>query len=150
MGNSYVSSLYHLVFGTKNHEPWLTPPIRERLWPYLGGVAAKNEMTALCVGGHNDHVHMLLSLPPDMAVSRAVQIIKGGSSLWVHQTFAELDGFAWQEGYGAFSIGIPQVADTRQYIQGQTEHHKKMPFREEYVAFLKKNGIPYDERYVWG
>ncbi len=150
MGNSYTSSLCHLVFSTKNHEPWLTPPIQKRLWPYLGGVAAKNEMTTLCVGGHSDHVHILLSLPPDMALSRAIQIVKGGSSLWLHQTFPDLHGFAWQEGYGAFSIGISQIADTRKYIEGQAEHHKKRSFREEYVAFLKKNGIPYDERYVWG
>ena len=93
---------------------------------------------------------MLLSLPPDMAISRAVQIVKGGSSLWIHETFPELRAFAWQEGYGAFSIGISQVEDTRKYIQAQAEHHKRISFREEYVAFLKKNNIPYDERYVGG
>ena len=148
MGNSYVSSLFHVVFSTKGHEPWLKPPVRERLWPYLGGIAKKNGMTARGVGGYNDHIHMLLLLPPDMTISRALQLIKGGSSRWIHETFPELRTFAWQEGYGAFSIGVSQVAGTCEYIRKQTEHHRRISFRDEYVAFLNRNKIPYDERYV--
>ena len=148
MGNSYVSSLFHVVFSTKNHQPWLQAPVRGRLWPYIGGIASDAGMTALSVGGPLDHVHMLLSIPADIALSHAVQQVKGASSRWLHETFPELRTFAWQEGYGAFSIGISQIQETRQYIERQVEHHRKLSFREEYVAFLRKNHIPFDEQYV--
>ena len=148
MSNSYISSLYHFVTGTKNREPWLAPPIRERLWPYMGGIAKDEGLVALCVGGYTDHVHMILSIPPNVTVILASQLIKGASSRWIHETFPKMRSLAWQEGYGAFSIGVSQVPDTRQYIERQAEHHRKVSFREEYMAFLRKNDIPYDDRYV--
>lgn len=84
----------------------ITEPLQERLWPYLGGIARENDMTALAVGGVVDHVHILLALPATVSISKAIQLIKGGSSKWIHETFPQHRGFAWQEGYGAFSIGI--------------------------------------------
>jgi len=124
MGNSYVSSLFHVVFSTKNHEPWLQPPIRDRLWPYIGGIASDAGMVALCVGGCHDHAHILLSIPANVAVSRTVQQVKGASSRWIHETFPKMEAFAWQEGYGAFSIGISQVEETRRYIESQAVHRQ--------------------------
>ncbi len=106
-------------------------------------------MKAIVVGGIEDHVHLLLSLPSTMPVAKGMQLIKGGSSKWIHETFSEGRLFAWQEGYGAFSIGIAQVERTVRYIRSQAEHHSKMTFQEELVRFLKKHGIPYDERYLW-
>ena len=92
----------HVVFSTKDRRPFLTPDVQERLWPYLGGIARENKMRALKVGGVADHVHMLVSLPSTMAVAKAVQLIKGNSSKWIHETFPNLATFEWQEGYGAF------------------------------------------------
>ncbi|HLA85383.1 MAG TPA: transposase [Thermoguttaceae bacterium] len=92
----------------------------------------------------------LLSLPTTVSLAQAIQFIKGGSSKWVHDTFLEHNAFTWQEGYGAFSIGVSQVEDTVSYIASQAEHHRKRTFQEEFLAFLKRHGIAYDERYLWG
>lgn len=143
--HSFNSCLMHCVFSTKERRPLLTPAIRDRLWPYLGGIARENEMKALAVGGVADHVHILLSLPPTLPVSKAVQLLKGNSSKWLRETFPELtnQGFAWQEGYGAFSIGISAVEDTRGYILRQEEHHRRRSAHEEFEAFLKRHGFGY-------
>jgi putative transposase len=99
--HSFSSSLHHCVFATKDREAVLTPQLRERLWPYLGGIARENGMKALMIGGVADHVHVLLSLPATISVAKAMQLLKGNSSKWIHETFPELRSFAWQEGYGA-------------------------------------------------
>ena len=146
---SYVSSYYHCVFSTKERRPLITPALRERLWPFLGGIARQNKMKAIEIGGVEDHVHILLSLPATMAISKALQLIKGGSSKWVHETFPEHRLFSWQEGYGAFSVSESRVDSIIHYIKGQEEHHRKMTFQEEFRALLKKHRIEYDERYLW-
>jgi REP element-mobilizing transposase RayT len=115
----------------------------------MGGIARNKGMKALIVGGVEDHAHLLLSLPSTLAIAKAVQQIKGESSKWVHDTFPDHWRFAWQEGYGAFSFGISQVEATIGYIQGQSEHHRKRTFQEEFLAMLQKHGIQYDERYLW-
>jgi putative transposase len=150
MGHTYATVLLHCVFSTKNRLPVIEPEWRPRLHAYLGGIARENDACALAVGGVADHVHVLLSLPPVLPVAKALQLIKGGSSLWVHQTFPAVKDFAWQEGYGAFSIGISQVEATIAYIADQEKHHRRKTFQDEFRAFLKKHGIEYDERYVWG
>jgi putative transposase len=146
---SYVSSYFHCVFSTKERRPLITPDLRQRLWPFLGGIARQNKMKAIEIGGVADHMHILLSLPPTLAVSKAMQLIKGGSSKWVHETFPEHRLFAWQEKYGAFSTSVSQLDRTIQYIKGQEKHQRKMSFKEEFLAFLKKHRIAYDERYLW-
>jgi REP element-mobilizing transposase RayT len=107
-------------------------------------------MKALAIGGTEDHMHILLSLPATLPVAKAIQLIKGGSSKWVHETFPSHKDFAWQEGYGAFSVSISQVEATITYIKTQEEHHRKKTFEEEFLTFLKKHGIEYDERYILG
>ena len=146
---SYVSAYFHCVFSTKERRRLITPELRERLWPFLGGIARQNKMKAIEIGGVEDHVHFLLSLPSTMAISKALQLIKGGSSKWVHETFPEHRLFAWQEEYGAFSVSVSQLDKTIEYIKGQEEHHRKMTFQEEFLALLKKHRIEYDERYLW-
>ena len=143
--HSFNSCLMHCVFSTKERRPFLTSPIRERLWPYLGGIARENDMSGLAIGVVTDHVHLLLSLPATLSTSKAMQLLKGNSSKWLRETFPELrpQGFAWQEGFGAFSIGISGVPDTVRYIQTQEEHHRKKSFREELEIFLKKHGYEY-------
>jgi REP element-mobilizing transposase RayT len=146
---SYVSAYFHCVFSTKERRRFITPELRERLWPFLGGIARLNKMKAIEIGGAEDHVHILLSLPSTMAISKALQLIKGGSSKWIHETFPEHRLFAWQEEYGAFSVSVSQLDKTIQYIKGQETHHRKMTFQEEFLALLKKNRIEYDERFLW-
>ena len=146
---SYVSSYFHCVFSTKERRPLITPALRERLWPFLGGIARQNEMKAIEIGGVEDHVHILLSLPSTLAIAKALQLIKGGSSKWVHETFPEHRLFGWQAKYGAFGVSVSQLDKIIAYIQGQAEHHRKMSFQEEFVALLKRHRIEYDERYLW-
>ena len=150
MSHSYCSCLVHYVFSTKDRRNLISANLAERLYPYLGGIARENGMKALAVGGIENHMHILTSLPPTITIAKGVQLLKGGSSKWIHETFPIHAGFAWQEGYGGFSIGVSGIDDTVAYIQNQREHHRHMTFEEEFIAFLNRHGIPYDERYVWG
>ena len=150
MGNmSYVSAYFHCVFSTKEPRPLITPELRDRLWPFLGGIARQNNMKAVEIGGVEDHIHMLLSLPATLAISRAMQLIKGGSSKWVHETFPGQWPFTWQEEYGAFSVSVSQLEKTIAYIRSQPEHHRKFTFQEEFLKLLQKHGVEYDARYLW-
>ncbi|MDQ6765400.1 MAG: IS200/IS605 family transposase [Verrucomicrobiota bacterium] len=144
--HSFTSCLFHCVFSTKRREPWLTSEIRERLWPYLGGIARENEMKALAIGGVADHVHVLVSLPATLPVSKAMQLLKGNSSKWMHETFPALHAFSWQEGYGAFSIAVSGVEETVAYIRSQEEHHRTRTLREEMQIFLERHGIAFEEK----
>ena len=146
---SYVSSYHHCVFSTKDRRPVITAALQERLWPYLGGIARENKMTAVEIGGVEDHVHILLALPSSMSVAKALQLIKGGSSKWVHDTFPDQRLFGWQSKYGSFSVSVSQLDRIIAYIKGQPEHHRKMTFKEEFVALLNKHRVQYDERYLW-
>ena len=146
---SCISSCFHCVFSTKERRRFITPELRNRLWPFPGGIARQNQMKAIEIGGVEDHVHVLLSLPSTMAVAKALQLLKGGSSKWIHETFPEQRLFAWQEEYGAFSVSVSQLEKTVEYIKGQAEHHRRMTFQEEFLAFLNKHRIEYDERYLW-
>ncbi len=150
MANSYSSLLIHTIFSTHKREPILASATRDRLWAYMGGIARENKMKALSAGGTLDHAHMLISIPASISVAKAVQLVKGGSSKWLHENFRSLRNFAWQEGYGAFSIGASQVDDVVAYIAHQEEHHRIRSFQEEYLSFLKEYKVEYDERYVWG
>src|SRR5438477_7036355 len=130
---SYISSYFHCVFSTKERRRLITPALAQRLWPFMGGIARQHKIKAIEIGGVEDHVHLLLSLPSTMAIAKAIQLVKGGSSKWVHEEFPEFKDFAWQEGYGAFSIGVSQVGPTAKYIDNQREHHRKQTFQEEFL-----------------
>jgi REP element-mobilizing transposase RayT len=149
MSHSFINSLHHCVFSTKERRPMITPELQARLFQYIGGIARENKIKLLAAGGVDDHVHLLVSMPSTISISKALQLIKGGSSKWIHETFSEHRLFEWQEGYGAFSIGIGDVERTINYINNQVEHHGKMDFKTEFRAFLKKHGIEYDERYIF-
>ena len=139
--HSFNSCVVHCVWSTKNREPILTSDLRERLWPYLGGIAKENKIKALAIGGTTDHVHMLLSLPATLSVAKAIQLLKGNSSKWIHETFPKMRSFEWQQGYGAFSIGISAVDSTIAYICGQTNHHRARSFGEEFQIMLHRHGF---------
>jgi REP element-mobilizing transposase RayT len=146
---SYVSSHFHCVFSTKERRKLITPALQERLWPFLGGIARQNQMKAIAIGGVEDHVHLLLSLPSTMPVAKAMQLVKGGSSKWIHETFPNQRLFAWQEKYGAFSVSVSQLETITDYIKNQHEHHRTRGFQEEFLALLEKHGIEFDARYLW-
>ena len=146
---SYVSLYYHCAFGTKERRRIITPVLATRLWPFMGGIARNHKMKAIEIGGVEDHVHLLLSLPSTLPIAKAMQLIKGGSSKWIHETFPEHRLFEWQEKYGAFSVSVSNVANIIDYIKGQEAHHKQVSFQEEFVVLLKKHCIAYDDRYLW-
>ncbi|MGB7201043.1 MAG: transposase [Pyrinomonadaceae bacterium] len=127
----------------------ITPRLQPRLIAYIGGIARKHKMKLIAAGGIADHIHLLISLPKTLDVAHAMQLIKGGSSKWIHDTFAEYRRFEWQEGYGAFSISIGEVERTVRYINNQAEHHRAKDFETEFISFLDKHFVEYDERYVF-
>ena len=149
MANTYTSFYYHVVFSTKNRVGWIKPEIEERVWAYIGGVARKHKLTALQVGGMEDHIHALVLAPPTLAPSQIAQYLKGDSSKWMHEEFPDLRAFAWQEGYGAFTVSRSNLPEVIAYIQNQRKHHQTRTFQEEYREFLQKHGIEYDEQYMW-
>jgi putative transposase len=150
MANSYTSLFTHIIFSTHNREPLLKSEWRDRLFAYIGGIARENKIKAVSIGGVMDHAHMLLLTPASIPIAKAVQLVKGGSSKWLHENNISLKNFAWQEGYGAFSISASQVSEVAAYIAAQEEHHRIKSFQEEYLSFLKEYNVEYDERYVWG
>lgn len=150
MANTYSALYYHVVFSTKNRVKCIGTEIGPRLWAYLGGVARKHGMTALQVGGVEDHVHALVAAPPALSPSQIAQYLKGDSSRWIHEEFPGVRGFAWQDGYGAFTVSKSSLPEVVRYIQNQHEHHRRRTFQEAYLDFLRRHGIEYDERYVWG
>ena len=149
-GMSYISSWFHCTFSTKERRPLITPSLGQRLRPFLGGIARKNRIKALEIGGMAGHVHLLLSLPATLSIAQAMQLLKGASSRWVHETFPEHRWFRWQEEYGAFSVSVSLLDKTAAYIGGQERHHRRRTFQEEFLTLLKKHRVDYDERYLWG
>ena len=142
--HSFASCLLHVVFATKDRCPSMTPQMEEKLWPYLGGIARNNKMKVMKVGGVEDHVHILLSLPATLEIATAVQLLKGNSSKWIHETFPDQQSFEWQKGYGAFSIGVSGIEDTIAYLENQREHHKRVTFQDELASILRKHAIEFD------
>jgi len=150
MGHTFSNLLVHVVFSTHERRPLIHDSFRPRLHEYLCGLARQEFRQALSVGGTDNHIHGLLALRADLSVSDAMRKWKTLSSKWVHETFPAERDFAWQEGYGAFTVSRSNVSKVAAYIEGQVEHHKKMTFEEEFVALLKRHGIEYDPRYIWG
>ena len=150
MANTYTSLHYHIVFSTKNREPWLVPDVEQRVWAFIGGIARAHKMTARQVGGVEDHIHVLVTAPPTIAPSQTAQYLKGDSSKWIHEEFPALKSFGWQDGYGAFTVSKSNIPEVISYIQSQRAHHRKKTFQEEYLEFLRANEIEFDERYLWG
>jgi REP element-mobilizing transposase RayT len=149
MGQSYCSLNYHLVFSTKNHCAMLKGDIEKRIHRYLGGAVEKEGGKAIAINGSIDHVHILAVLRQDKAISDVLRDIKSNASGWVHATFPEMKAFAWQGGYGAFTVSPSQMKRAIRYIQGQKEHHGKISFQEEFMALLDAHGIEYDRRYLF-
>jgi len=147
MAHTESNLLIHVIFSTKGRRALIRPEIRDDLFAYMGGIVRELKGIALIVNGTADHVHMLIRIRPVQSVSDIVRIVKANSSRWVHEKLKAY--FAWQTGYASFSVSQSNLPGVIEYIAGQEEHHRKHTFQEEFVAFLKKNGIDYDERYIW-
>jgi len=150
MSQSLSKILVHTIFSTKDRRPLLRDKLlRDELHAYLGGILTKHDCQPIIVGGVADHVHMLSTLSRTIQAAELVKEIKRGSSLWLKMKSPDLHDFAWQNGYGIFSIGFSQVETVRNYIAGQEPHHRTLTFQDEYREFLKRYAVEFDERYVW-
>jgi REP element-mobilizing transposase RayT len=149
MGATYSKILLHFAFSTKHRTPLITPELQPRLYEYLGGTIRGEKGALFAIGGMPDHLHLLIRWRPDESISNLMRKLKGNSSSWVHKTFPAMKSFAWQEGYGVFSVSKSQEDAVKRYIETQERHHRKLDFKEEYLALLKAHGVEYDERYIW-
>jgi REP element-mobilizing transposase RayT len=150
MPHSFASLLIHAVFSTKSRQPALSPDLSNRLFPYIGGIIRELRGTPLAVNGPVDHVHLLFSIPANVSVSETLRVVKANSSRWVHDQFPLQSGFAWQSGYGAFTVSKSNLEDVRNYISAQQEHHRSVSFQAEFLALLNRHGIQFDTRDLWG
>ena len=149
MPQSLSSILIHLIFSTKNREPFLTPEIDAELYPYMASILKALKSPALIINGTSDHLHTLFSLSRVATVADVVEEVKTESSKWIKRKGIEFRNFHWQSGYGAFSIGQSQVSTVKRCIGRQKQHHRRVTFQDEYRKFLKAYEVEYDERYVW-
>jgi putative transposase len=149
MPQSLSNILIHLIWSTKDRHPWLEPGICEKTHAFLAGVVRQCDCEAYRVGGVADHVHLAVRLSRILSVADLVKEVKTASSKWLKEQNLAFTSFYWQQGYGAFSVGISQKETLLHYIDTQEEHHRTRTFQDEYRAFLTKCGIDYDERYVW-
>ena len=148
MPSTHLSLHFHVVFSTKSREPLIAAEWRDRLHAYLGGIARSAGTVPEAVGGVADHVHLLLGLPATARLADVVRDIKAVSSKWIHDETGDR-AFAWQEGYGAFTVSPSNRETVRGYIVRQEEHHRKRTFQEEYLELLQRCGVVFDERYLW-
>ncbi|HLW66226.1 MAG TPA: IS200/IS605 family transposase [Gemmataceae bacterium] len=149
MPQSFTCLHYHLIFSTKGRVPSITPEIQSRLWEYLGGIIRNAGGISIQIGGTTDHVHLLVTLRQDRALSDFMRALKAGASGWIHDTFPHLAGFAWQTGYGAFTVSHSGLDVVKIYIAKQEEHHRKLSYQDEFRTFLIKHEIEFDEKYLW-
>ena len=147
-----LSHVYvHITFSTKHRQPFIDDSIKEELWTYLGGVCKELECNPIRVGGHHDHVHICCLLSKKITSIKLLEEIKKSSSKWIKTKGPQYSQFYWQDGYGEFSVNPSELKVVEKYIDDQRDHHqnKNKSFQSEYLAFLKKYKIPYDERYIW-
>jgi len=147
MSHTYSTNLVHCVFSTKGRVDMIPNNLRESLYAYVFGTARNLKTDLIAIGGTSNHIHILLSVPPKLSLSDAVRDLKANSSRWMREQDVR---FAWQEGFGAFSVSPSQVSVVKSYIRNQQGHHRRRNFEEEFVLLLKKSGVAFDPKYVFG
>jgi len=147
MAHTYPNVLIHCIFSTKQRRDSIPDDLREKLSMYFVGVGKGHDIPVLCAGGTANHAHLLIALPASMPLAKAMQVVKANSSRWLSEHGFD---FAWQEGYGAFSVSASNQEAVRHYIEHQAEHHVKHSFEDEFVSLLRKSGVKYDPEFVFG
>ena len=149
MAITFTKLIYHIIFSTKRREPLISAGLRNDLCAYIGGIVRAQKSLLVEIGGMPDHLHMVVRTRPDLSVAELVRLVKANSSKWVNERPDSIGRFAWQEGYGAFSVSSSQLAGVCEYVRNQAEHHRTRTFQEEYVEFLRRHEIEFDETYLW-
>lgn len=146
MSHTYAQNVVHIVFSTKERRLLIPKEFQPRTWAYIGGICKKEGIFIHAIGGMEDHIHLALQIPPMLALGKAVNTIKTNSSRWMSEQGKD---FAWQQGYGAFSVSASNIPAVVRYIRNQGSYHKKVNFQQEFISMLKKAGVPFDPRYVF-
>ena len=149
MPNTYTSLAYHIIFSTKGRAPFITSAIAPQLHAYLAGIIKNLHGVPIQIGGMPDHVHIVCRSKPGISISDMLRTIKASSSKWVNETMQTPHPFAWQTGYGAFTVSESRLDSVVSYVKNQAEHHRTRTFQEEFIEFLERNKVAYDERYLW-
>lgn len=149
MAHTFTNLLTHVVFSTKAREPLIDRELKDRLFPYIGGIVRELGGKVLAIGGASDHVHILLLLPAGASTEGALRVIKANSSRWIHEQWPQRSLFAWQRGYGAFSVSRSQVPAVARYVAKQETHHRRLSFEQEFLLLLKRHGVDFEPRYLW-
>lgn len=149
MAHTFTDLLTHVVFSTSGRVPYLADATRPDVHAYLGGILRELRAVPIAIGGTRDHVHVLTRLPADLALADCMRIMKANSSRWIKEKWPEQRFFAWQGGYGAFSVSESQRGEVVRYIRDQDHHYRRFSFKEEFLALLKNHGLEFDERYIW-
>ncbi len=149
MANTYTQIHLQIVFAVKYRGAIIDKTWKENLYRYITRIVQANNHKLLAINGMPDHIHLFVGMRPTQSVSDLLQDIKGSSSKWINDNKLVKGKFEWQEGYGAFSYAISQIDDVIKYINNQEEHHKNRSFREEYLAFLQKFKVDYNELYIF-
>jgi putative transposase len=147
MSHSYSQNHLHIVFSTKDRQKLIEPVMRPKLWSYMAGIGRNHGCLVLANGGMSDHIHLLIQLPPVLALAEAISVVKSNSSRWMNDHGIE---FNWQEGYGAFSVSASNLGTVKRYIANQEQHHRKKTYEQEFEGLLRKHGIPFDPEHVFG
>jgi len=149
MPTTYSNLHYHIVFSTKRRLPTIGPELRDRLYPYIGGIVRGRRGVPIEIGGTTDHVHLLVGGRTDETLAELLREIKSETSRWIHKTFPDLQSFAWQEGYGVFTVSQSQVKTVRAYIQRQEDHHRSRTFESEFEGLLRVHQIQHEPEELW-
>ena len=147
MPHTYSQNIIHVIFSTKDRRKLISKEVQPRMWAYTAGICKNHQILAHAVGGSDDHIHLLIQIPPSLALAHAVNTIKSNTSRWANEEGVK---FAWQQGYAAFSVSASNVAAVDRYIREQEAHHKKMSFDTKFLALLKEHGVDFDPKFVFG
>jgi len=147
LSHTYTQNHLHIVFSTKQRAKLIEKRDQPKLWSYVAGIGRNHDFLVIANGGMEDHVHLLIQLPPALALAKAVLLLKSNSSKWMNERGIK---FNWQEGYGAFSVSASNVAAVVRYIENQEMHHRKITYDQEFVTLLKKHKMEFDPKYVLG
>ena len=149
MSHSHTKLIYHCIFSTKHRQPLLNDDLRASVCSYIAGILRQSGNHLVRAGGTTDHLHLLVELKQDTPIAEAMRVVKANSSKWVNENLPSERRFAWQTGYGAFSVSSSAVPSVLEYIDNQETRHRCRSFQEEYLALLERHGITCDERHMW-